>query len=51
MKEEKKFGCEDCKMRLKAEKDPKSFWSRIWKWHTGWCPGWKSYQKHLQETS
>jgi hypothetical protein len=21
--------------------------SRLWKWHTGWCPGWKAYQAHL----
>jgi len=50
MSKEKKFGCEDCSMRKKAEINPRSFWSRLWKWHTGWCPGWKAYQKHLQET-
>jgi hypothetical protein len=40
--------CETCPMRLKAEKNPKSLMSRLWKWHTGWCPGWKAYQKSLQ---
>jgi hypothetical protein len=23
--------------------------ARLWRWHTGWCPGWKAYQKHLAE--
>ena len=41
------FPCETCPMRQKAEADPKSFMARLWKWHTGWCPGWKAYQKHL----
>ena len=47
--EQKTFGCESCAMRMKAEAKPKSFWSRVWRWHTGWCPGWKAYQKHLAE--
>jgi len=44
---EKTFPCETCPMRKKAEANPKSFFSRLWKWHTGWCPGWKAYQAHL----
>jgi hypothetical protein len=39
--------CETCPMRLKAEKNPKALMSRLWKWHTSWCPGWKAYQKSL----
>jgi hypothetical protein len=39
--------CETCNMRLKAEKNPKAFMSRLWHWHTKWCPGWKAYQKEL----
>jgi len=23
--------------------------ARLWRWHTGWCPGWKAYQAHLAE--
>ena len=42
--------CANCSMRAKAEANPKSLMSRIWKWHTGWCPGWKAYQKYLAET-
>jgi hypothetical protein len=44
---QKTFPCETCPMRQEAEANPKSFKSRLWKWHTGWCPGWKAYQKHL----
>jgi hypothetical protein len=40
--------CATCPMRIKAEANPKAFMSRLWKWHTGWCPGWKAYQKSLQ---
>jgi hypothetical protein len=42
------YACATCPMRMKAEANPKSFMSRLWKWHTGWCPGWKAYQKSLQ---
>ena len=46
---EKSFGCETCPMRKKAEENPRSFMARLWRWHTGWCPGWKEYQAHLAE--
>ena len=46
---EKTIACETCPMRKKAEDNPKSLMSRIWRWHTGWCPGWKAYQSHLAE--
>ncbi|HRY98915.1 MAG TPA: hypothetical protein P5550_07640 [Bacteroidales bacterium] len=48
MKEKKKIACEDCVMRLRAEQHPDTFWSRVWRWHTRWCPGWKAYQAHLR---
>jgi len=41
--------CGDCPMRKKAEERPKSLIAKIWRWHTGWCPGWKAYQKSLAE--
>jgi hypothetical protein len=41
--------CETCGMRLRAEKNPRSMMSRIWQWHTGWCPMWKAYQKELAQ--
>jgi hypothetical protein len=40
---EKTFACETCQMRKKA----KALMARLWRWHTGWCPGWKAYQAHL----
>ncbi|MBN1537195.1 MAG: hypothetical protein JW908_10725 [Anaerolineales bacterium] len=46
---EKTYGCETCPMRIKAEANPKSLMARIWRWHTGWCPGWKEYQTYLAE--
>jgi hypothetical protein len=41
---EKKSMCESCPIRKKAEANPKTLFARIWRWHTGWCPGWKAYQ-------
>jgi hypothetical protein len=48
---EKNFSCETCPARRKAEANPKSFWARLWRWHTTWCPGWKAYQMHLAAQS
>jgi hypothetical protein len=45
---EKTFACETCSMRQKAEANPKTLLARLWRWHTGWCPGWKAYQTHLK---
>ena len=39
--------CENCIFRGQYDKNPESLLGRIWKWHTGWCPGWKSYLKSL----
>jgi hypothetical protein len=39
--------CADCPMRRKAEAEPDRLMSRIWRWHTKWCPGWKAYQREL----
>jgi hypothetical protein len=41
--------CEHCKFRKTYDNNPKSLAGRIWKWHTGWCPGWKSYLKALPD--
>lgn len=40
-----KHKCESCGLRAYAEKRPSSLIARVWRWHTGWCPGWKSYQR------
>jgi len=41
--------CEECKLRAKYDKDPKSFIGRFWRWHIKFCPGWKGYMKSLDE--
>jgi len=38
-----KHNCEKCGFRAKFDNHPKSFLGRLWKWHIGWCPGWKGY--------
>lgn len=43
------MSCANCPLRQRAEANPKSFMSRLWRWHTNWCPGWKAYQKALVE--
>ncbi len=46
----KKQMCEECKLRAKYDKDPKSFVGKFWRWHIKFCPGWKGYMKSLDET-
>lgn len=46
---EKTFACETCALRQKAEANPRTLRARLWKWHTGWCPGWKAYQVYLAQ--
>ncbi len=41
--------CEKCRLRARYDRNPRSILARIWKWHTGWCPGWKSYLRSLTE--
>ncbi|MBN1472002.1 MAG: hypothetical protein JW925_09490 [Syntrophaceae bacterium] len=44
MKEKK---CSRCSIKARYDRKPDSMISKIWKWHIGWCPGWKSYLKSL----
>ncbi len=41
--------CEKCRFRAIYDKNPRSILGRIWQWHIGWCPGWKSYVKSLPD--
>lgn len=43
--------CENCDLKRYAERRPGSLLARLWRWHTGWCPGWKAYAKWLAEKS
>ncbi len=42
-------GCATCIFRARYDKYPQSLLGRLWRWHAGWCPGWKSYMKSLPE--
>jgi hypothetical protein len=41
--------CESCRLRAKYDKNPRSILGRIWRWHAGWCPGWKGYMRSLPD--
>jgi hypothetical protein len=43
----KHYRCANCGLRKRAEANPSSLTARLWRWHTGWCPGWKAYQRSL----
>jgi hypothetical protein len=35
--------CPRCGFRKKYDDNPKSLLGRLWRWHAGFCPGWKGY--------
>lgn len=39
--------CEKCKFRATYDRNPRSLLGRIWRWHAGWCPGWRGYMRSL----
>jgi hypothetical protein len=39
--------CQDCSFRAKYDNNRKSILGRLWRWHIGWCPGWKKYMTSL----
>lgn len=41
--------CENCAFRAKYDNNPKSLLGKIWRWHIGFCPGWKKYFESLPE--
>ena len=41
--------CENCGFRAKYDQNPRSILGRIWRWHAGWCPGWKAYMTSLPD--
>jgi hypothetical protein len=43
--------CATCGIRRRSEATPDSIMARVWKWHTGWCPGWNRYQRALADTA
>lgn len=47
--EKKEKPCATCKMRAHYDKAPKSLLGRFWRWHIGFCPGWKGFMASLNE--
>ena len=41
--------CDTCRFRARYDRNPKSLLGRLWRWHAGWCPGWKSYMASLPD--
>ncbi len=48
MTEAKKYPCETCPFRRKAEEKPGSLLGILWRLHTKICPGWRAYQRSLR---
>ncbi len=44
-----KHNCETCSFRARYDNNPKSLLGRIWRWHAGWCPGFKKYINSLAD--
>jgi hypothetical protein len=44
-----KHQCAECPIRAKHDRSPKSLLGRLWRWHIGFCPGWKKYFASLDE--
>lgn len=42
-----KHDCGTCKFRAIYDRNPRSIWGRLWRWHAGFCPGWKKYMISL----
>jgi len=39
--------CANCGFRARYDRNPGSILGRLWRWHAGWCPGWKRYMESL----
>jgi len=45
----KEHHCENCPIRAKYDKAPKSLIGRFWRWHINFCPGWRRYISSLED--
>ena len=41
--------CATCKLRARYDSSPRSLIGRLWRWHAGWCPGFKGYLLSLPD--
>jgi len=44
-----KLMCEKCWFRGRYDHNPTSLLGKFWRWHAGWCPGWRGYMRSLPE--
>ena len=44
-----KHNCENCPIRAKHDKNPKSLIGRFWRWLINFCPGWRKYFASLDD--
>jgi hypothetical protein len=51
MDQGKESRCEKCAIRRKAEEKPRSLIGILWKLHTYICPGWRAYQRSLNQAN
>lgn len=48
-KKPEEYTCAGCKLRAKYDAKPKSFAGRFWRWHIGFCPGWKAFMNSISD--
>lgn len=41
--------CNQCPLRAKHDRKPKSIIGCFWRWHINFCPGWKAYFTSLSK--
>lgn len=41
--------CGECSFRARYDRNPRSILSRLWRWHTNFCPGWRAYFRSLPD--
>jgi len=46
---EKTHNCSNCPIRARYDRAPRSLVGRLWRWHIGFCPGWRKYFASLDE--
>lgn len=39
--------CDKCLFRAQYDKKPTSLLGRLWRWHIGFCPGWRKHFNSL----
>ena len=44
-----KHNCPSCPMRRRYDENPRSLIGRFWRWHAGWCPGFRGYITSLPD--